>query len=79
MPQKVTKGVLFLHDSILAHWALANHKKLAYLGFQCLYHPPYSPELALSDYHLYPGLTILKGHHFLSNMQVTAAAETWQQ
>ena len=39
---KVTKGVLFLHDSVAAHWALATQKKLAYLGFQCLDHPPYS-------------------------------------
>jgi len=26
------------------------------LGFQCLDHPPYSPDLAPSDYHLFPGL-----------------------
>ena len=31
-------------------------KKLPNLGFQCLDHPPYSPDLALSDYHLSPGL-----------------------
>jgi hypothetical protein len=29
---------------------------LAYLGFQCLDQPPYSPDLAPSDYHLFPGL-----------------------
>jgi len=50
---KVTKGVLFLHDIAPAHRALATHKKLAYLGFQCLDHPPYSPDLAPSDYHLF--------------------------
>ena len=54
--RKITKGVLFLHDDALAHWALATQKKLAYLGFQCLDHPPYSPDLAPSDYHLFPGL-----------------------
>jgi len=53
---KVTKGVLFLHDNTLPHWALATQKKLAYLGFQCLDHPPYSLDLALSDYHLCPEL-----------------------
>jgi len=53
---KVTKVVLFLHDNDLAHRALATQKKLAYLGFQCLDHPPYSPDLASSDYHLIPGL-----------------------
>jgi len=53
---KVTKGFLFLPDNALAHQALATQKKLAYLGFQCLYHPPYSLDLALLDYHLFPGL-----------------------
>ena len=53
---KVIKGVLFLHDHAPAHRAVAIQKKLANLGFQCLDHPPYSPDLALSDYHLSPGL-----------------------
>jgi len=53
---KVTKGVLFLHDNAPAHRALATQKKLAYLGFQCLDHRPYSPDLAPSDYHLLPEL-----------------------
>jgi len=68
---------LFLHNNAPAHWALATQKKLAYLGFRCLYHPPYSPDLAPSEYHLFPGLKIqLKGCHFLSNAEVIAAVET---
>jgi len=51
-----TKGVLFLHDNAPAHRAFATQKKLAYLGFQFVDHPPHSPELAPSDYHLFPGL-----------------------
>ena len=46
--EKFTKGVLFLHDNAPAHRALASQKKLVYLGFQCLDHPPYSPDLAPS-------------------------------
>ena len=62
---KVTKGILFLHNNAPAHLALATHKKLAYLGFQCFNHPPYSPDMALSDYHLFTGLKKqMKGHHF---------------
>jgi len=53
---KITKGVLFLHDNVPAHRALATHKKVAYLDFQCLDHPPHSPDLVPSDYHLFPGL-----------------------
>ena len=77
-PGKFTKGVLFLHDSAPAHRALATQKKLAYLGFQCLGHPPYSPDLAPSDYHLFPALKKqLKCRHFSSYAEVIAAAETW--
>jgi histone-lysine N-methyltransferase SETMAR len=73
-----TKGVLFLHDIALAHPSLTTQEKLAYVGFQCLYHPPYSPDLAPSDYHLFPGLkNKLKGRHFSSDADVIAAAETW--
>ena len=52
---KVSKVVLFLHNAP-AHRALATQRKLAYRGFQCLDHPPCSPDLAPSDYRLFPGL-----------------------
>ena len=74
---KVIKGVLFLHDNAPAHRALATQKKLGYLGFQLLDHPPYSPHLVLSDYDLFPGLKKqLKGRHFSSDAEVNASAET---
>jgi len=74
---KVTKGVLFLHDNAPVHPLLAIQKKLAFLCLQCLDHPPYSPDLALSDYHLFPGLKKhLKGRHFSSDTEVIAAVET---
>jgi len=77
-PEKFTKGVLFLHDNAPAHRALATQKKLVYLGFQCLDHLPYFPDLTPSDYHLFPGLKKqLKGRHFSSDAVVIAAAETW--
>jgi len=75
---KVTKGILFLHDNAPAHRALATQKKLAYLGFQCHHHPPYSPDLAPPDYHLFPGLKKqLKDSNFSSDAEVIAAAVTW--
>jgi len=82
---KFTKVVLFLHDNAPAHRALATQKKLVYLGFQSLDHPPYSSDLAPSDYHLFPGLKEqlkglkeqLKCRHFSSDAEVITAAETW--
>jgi len=72
------KWVLFLHDNAPAHRAVATHNKLAYLGFQYLDHPSYSPDLAPSDYNLLPGLIKqLKCCNFSSDAEVIAAAETW--
>jgi hypothetical protein len=76
--RKVTKGVLFLHDNVPAHRALATQKKLAYLGFQFLDHTPYSPYLAPSHYYLVLGLKKqLKGRHFSSDAEIIAVMETW--
>jgi histone-lysine N-methyltransferase SETMAR len=75
LPVKVTKEVLFLHENAPAHRALATQKKLAYLGFHFLDQPPYSLDLASSDYHLFPGLKKqLKCRRFSSDAEVIAAA-----
>ena len=75
---KFTEGVLILHDNVPAHRTVATRKKVAYLGFHCLNQPPQSPDLAPSDYHLFPRLKRqLKVRHFSSDAEVIAAPETW--
>ena len=64
-----TKGVLFLHDNAPAHRVLATQKRLAYLSFQCLDHPPCSPDMAPLDYYLFPGLK--------NNWKVAIFLQTW--
>jgi len=72
----ITKGILFLHDNAPPYRAVATQKKLAYLDFQCLDQPPYSPDLAPSDYHLFPRLKKqLKSRHFSSDAEVIATVE----
>jgi len=56
MPRGVHQRDFILPRQFPAHRAPAPQKKLDYLGFVCLDHPPYSPDLAPSDYHLFPGL-----------------------
>jgi hypothetical protein len=74
---KVTKGVLFLHNAP-GHRTLETQKKLAYLGFHCLDHPPYHPDLDPSDHHLFRGLKKqCKDRQFSSDTEVIAAAKTW--
>ena len=67
-----------MHDNAPANRALVTQKKLAYLGFQCLDHPPYSTELALSLYHLFQGLRKqLKALHVSSDVEIIAVVDTW--
>jgi histone-lysine N-methyltransferase SETMAR len=50
--------------------------KLRDLHYDLLEHPPYSPDLAPSDFYLFPKLKLfLGGQHFSSNQEVIAAAE----
>jgi hypothetical protein len=47
---------------------------VAYLGFLCPDHPPYSPDLTPSDYHLFPALKkTIDMSPFLSDMEIIAA------
>jgi len=72
------KWALFLVDNVPAHRALATQKKLAYLGFPFLDHPPYSPDMAPSEYLLFPRIKQqLTSRHFSSDAEVIAATETW--
>jgi histone-lysine N-methyltransferase SETMAR len=72
--RKLTKGVLFLHDNR----PLPTQKKPTYLGFHCLDHPPYSPDLAPPGYDLFHGQKKqLDCRHFSSDAEVIVAAETW--
>lgn len=50
------KGIVFHHDNARPHTSLATRQKLLELGWDVLPHPPYSPDLAPSDYHLFRSL-----------------------
>ena len=49
-PQMKKKKVLFHQDNATYHKSTATMAKLQELHFEMLQHPPYSPDLAPSDY-----------------------------
>ena len=63
------------HDNASSHTSFAVREFLAQHNITMLPHPPYSPDLALCDFFLFPKLkTHLKGHHFGTVENVQAAA-----
>ncbi|KAL6420427.1 hypothetical protein ACFW04_014434 [Cataglyphis niger] len=50
------RGVVFHQDNARPHTSTVTRQKLRELGWEVLMHPPYSPDLAPSDYHLFLAL-----------------------
>lgn len=58
-------GVILQHDNARPHIARATRETIQRLNWEVLPHPPYSPDLAPSDYHLFLNLqNYLKGKQF---------------
>ncbi|GFX79828.1 histone-lysine N-methyltransferase SETMAR [Trichonephila clavipes] len=64
-------GVLLLDDNARPHSGTATENHIATLDWERLHHPPYSSDLATSDFHLFPALKKnLVGRRFGSNAEV---------
>jgi histone-lysine N-methyltransferase SETMAR len=58
-------GVLLLHDNACPHSAAHTKETLQELKSEALNHPPYSPDLAPSDFHLFGSFKdALRCHQF---------------
>lgn len=77
-PHLAKKKILFHHDNAPAHSSIVAMAKINELKFQLLSQPPYSPDLAPSDYYLFPNLKKwLGGKKFESNEQVIGAVNEY--
>ena len=66
--------VLLQHDNTRPHTSLKTHEAISSFGWTTISHPPYLPDLAPSDFHLFiPLKESWKGRHFSSDEEVKAA------
>ena len=72
------KKIIFHQDNALAHKSVLAMGKLRDLHYELLEHPPYSPDLATSDFSLFPKLKLfLAGQRFSSNQEAIATVERY--
>jgi transposase len=76
--RKRQDSVCFLQDNVRPHTAALTMVTLLKLKRDVLPHPPYSPDLAPSDYHLFgPMKRVLGGKRFRNNDEGIAAVQSW--
>ena len=75
---QLSKGIVLLHDNARPHTAAHTVETLQKLNFEVLAHPPYSPDLAPSDCHLFgPLKEALRGRRFTSDQELKEAVHAW--
>jgi len=75
---KLSAGMLLLHDNTPVHMSAKSQAAIWQCGFQQLIHPPYSPDLAPSNYFLFRVMKkFLRVKRFSSDEEVKEAVTTW--
>lgn len=75
---KLALGILLLHDNARVHTAHTTQAVIRECRFEVLDHPPYSPDMAPSDYYLFRHLKkFLRGKYFEDDGAVADAADQW--
>lgn len=77
-PGLLRRKVLFHQDNARVHTSVKTMAQIRDCGFELLPHPAYSPDLAPSDFHLFPNLKkYLGGQRFSTNDEVIAAVDEY--
>jgi histone-lysine N-methyltransferase SETMAR len=77
-PNRIPGGLLIQHDNARTHTSLRTQEAITKFGWTVLPHPPFSPDLAPSDFHLLgPLKDALLGTRFEVDESVIRAVRTW--
>ena len=72
--QIIGRKVIPQHDNARPHTALLTLEKIENMGWEVLPHPPYSPDLAPSDYDLFGFVkNQMRGQHYETNEALQTA------
>jgi len=75
---RLSTGVLLQHDNARPHTAHSTVATIQDLSFECLQHPPYLPDIAPSDFHVFgPLKEAMGGKSFRSDEEVQQAVREW--
>ena len=75
---KLSKGLLLQQNSTRAHTCKIAMDAVERNGYELMPHPAYSPDLASSDFFLFPNLKKdIRGRYFRSDVEVLTAVEEW--
>jgi histone-lysine N-methyltransferase SETMAR len=76
----LTRGVIIQHDNARPHTCHLTTGTILDLGWEVLPHPPYSPDLAPSDFHLFGDMKgALRGRHFSTRSGLGSAVYQYLQ
>ena len=75
---KRSEGILLQQDNVRVHTCKVAMDAVEQNGYKLIPHPAYSPDLAPSDFFLFPNLKKdIRGLHFRSDEEVVMAVEEW--
>jgi histone-lysine N-methyltransferase SETMAR len=73
-----SRGVVILHDNFRPYIAAATQDLIATFGWEQFDHPPYSPDSAPNDFHVFLDMkTFLSNRRFRDDNEVKEAVNTW--
>jgi hypothetical protein len=73
----LSRGTVMLHDNVRPHTVAATRDLIATFCWEQFDHPPYRPDVAPHDFHVFVHLKTLLGARRFNNDKVKEAVTTW--